>query len=108
MAEQGMCAGNKGHHGGRHSTDYQFGGCLFTLIHHPLLWFTEADIYFRSAISDVTGPLLPLGNGTKVYPPFRRSILSPDLLMNIADWLTEELKTITLAFPPACSFQVGC
>lgn len=102
--EQGTCTGNRGHHGGRNTTDYQFGGCLFTLTRHPLLWFTEANIHFRSAISNVSGPLLPLGKGTKVYPPFRSSILSPDLLMNIADWFTEELKTISRAFTPSCSF----
>lgn len=60
------------------------------------LWFTEANIHNWSAISNVTGPLLPQGYGTKEYKPFRNSILSPDLLINSADWFTKELKPITL------------
>lgn len=59
--------------------------------------FTEANIHFWSAISNVTGSLLPQGYGTKVWKPFRTSILSPDLLMNIADWFTLELKALTLS-----------
>lgn len=103
MVEQGTCAGSKGHHGGRNITDYQFGGYLFTFTHHPMLWFTKANIHFRSAISNVTGPLLPLGKETKVYPPFRSSVLFPDLLMNIANWFTEERQSPWHSLQPAVS-----
>lgn len=68
---------------------------LVTPCHGPL-WFTEASIHIWSAISNVTGPLLPQGYGTKENKPFSNSILSPDLLMNSADWFTKELKPITL------------
>lgn len=51
---------------------------LFTLTLRPLLWFTKANSHFRSAISNVTGPLLPLGKGTKVDPPFRSPMGCPE------------------------------
>lgn len=88
--------------GGRNTRDYQFGGCCFASAPHPLLWrslsLSEANIHFRSAISNVTGPLLEQGYGTKVCPPFMSSTLSPGLLMNITHWFTEKLKMLSAGF----------
>lgn len=67
---------------------------------------TEANIHLRSAISNVAGPLLARGYGTKVYPPFLPPALSPGLLMNITNWFTEELKVLAAVIhsnPPAVS-----
>lgn len=90
--EKGRGAGNKEHHGERNTRDYQFRGCCFASSTHPLLWhslcLSEANIHFRSAISNVTGPLLAQGYRTKVYPPFI-STFSPGPLMNITNWFTK-------------------
>lgn len=88
----------RGTMGGRHTRDYHFRGCCFSSTPHPPPWhslsLTEANIHFRSAISNVTGPLLAQGYGTKVYAPFMSSVLSPGLLMNITDRFTEKLKML--------------
>lgn len=88
----------KEHHGGSNTRDYQFGEHSFSSSTQPLLWhslpLTEANIHLRSSISNVPGPLLAQGYGTKVYFPFLSSTLSPSLLMNITDWFTEKLKTL--------------
>ncbi len=85
---------------GGNTRDYQFGGCCLCSTAHPLLSLTEANIHFRSAISNVTGPLLAQGNRTKVYPPFKTSTLSPGLLMNITDRFTEKLKMLAASIHP--------
>lgn len=92
--ERGRVAGNKGHHGGKNTSDYQFGGCCFSSSPHPPLWHSLSNIHFRSAISNVTGPPLAQGYRTKVYLPFMSSTFSPGSLMNITDWFTEKLKML--------------
>lgn len=78
---------------GVHTTDHKVQGASPTSLVTPCwgtLRFTEANVHFRSAITNGAGALLPQGCGTKVF-----SVLSPDLLTNSADRFTGEPKAVT-------------
>lgn len=110
--ERGQRAGNKEHRGGRNTRDYRFGGHSLSCSLHPSLWspplLTKANIHLRSAKSNVTRPLLAQNYRTKVHFPFMSHTLSLGILMNITDWFTEKLKTLSagIQIPTPCSLKI--